>query len=122
MSANGVARRSGLQGDGTTAPDWLRLLICDAKHGVAQLWGNVDISPASTRRAVEWLVQQPDMEQATALLYIARYRPQYYKDLMPYFSFVVRTQRAAATRLRNIPLNGRSRGSIIITRRGVIMG
>ena len=62
------------------------------------------------------------MEQAMALFYIARYRPQYYKDLMPYFSFVVRTQRAAATRLRNIPLNGRSRGSIIITRRGVIMG
>ena len=117
MSANGVARRSGLQGDGDTPPGWLGNLIRDARSSTAQLWGNTHIDDASANRAAEWVVQQDDLMQGYVFLIILRFRPQYMAQVELAYTRILRVGRNAARRIRT-----NNNRSVIITRRGVVIG
>ena len=117
MARNGVARRSGLGGDGDTPPGWLHNLVRDAELDRAQLWGNVLITDESARQAAEWLIQQHAFQQGYVLLLVMRYRPQYMGQLTRFYSGVSRVGRNAARRIRTS--NPRS---VIITRSGTIIG
>ena len=117
MSANGVARRSGLQGDGDTPPGWLGNLIRDARNSTAQLWGNTNIDDASANRAAEWVVQQDDLMQGYVFLIILRFRPQYMAQVELAYTRILRVGRNAARRIRT-----NNNRSVIITRRGVVIG